>query len=857
MLLACPLAVDERLDVKQCETLEEVLRRVQFRMFDLEGAGLTDDGVATVFDMLEFYESATKLNLSFNKNIGPRGWQACARMIKRTPCLEYLDCRNTTLNDQSLPLLGRALRVNNGLVTLHMEACALSGRPLMILVAALKQNQTLRELFLSDNKLTPSDGMQVGSLLRVNSSLQLLDLRNNNLQDVGLSYLGDGLSEQTKESGLQTLVLWNNGVTHAGTPQLANVLAKSKHLETVNLGHNNLTNEGIHTLKNALIFNRSLLRLGLQSSKVTCEGAVALAEYIADNPCIQRLDLRDNDIRIAGLLALSLSAKVNLTITRIDLDKEPKKENMKDYAEQHHQLQDVIATYCQRNSKLEEHRRTTAALHPPQQQEEEESIADEPAILLPPSSLALAAADDTVDDAGGASRDLELTGSPFFPDCSAGGGGVGGATGGLRAPQPCGREESATPSPTEVFGVSPLTHSAGSTPPAFVRPPPIPDTPDSAASLPSPSPTSLGDADVATATAGSCGAEGVAMATTESRGDTGVAAAAAGSCEGVTVTTTLADRLMSLTASASPVAAATGTCSSRQPVNTHTMTFPHGILKHSANSLAAAVRGGAGREGGLSSSSSSSSQGASASSNTLATKSRFIVNRVMENLHPLIAKRAPQRDDGGATDAGGSSGGGNIVFKYSRDTDTVNAHILGDGSCSSSLDLTTSQVVPEGSEVEDVAAAAAAAAAVLGNGHDNANINSEEGAPVTTTTKLFLDEIAKRELEELGCLGARAPPPALINGDNIDCDGGSDDTSDGSPTWMTGLVDSATFDPEDDVFTAFPGDGKSGVPPEIGSTDEFEKELDEILAKLSCGTLVTTPIGDKATVADVASIDRS
>ena len=47
--------------------------------------------------------------------------------------------------------------------------------------AALKMNETLQELFLADNKLVPTDGAQLGNLLRYNHRLGLLDLRNNHL----------------------------------------------------------------------------------------------------------------------------------------------------------------------------------------------------------------------------------------------------------------------------------------------------------------------------------------------------------------------------------------------------------------------------------------------------------------------------------------------------------------------------------------------------------------------------------------------------------------------------------------------------------------------------------------------------
>jgi len=36
-----------------------------------------------MFDLLDYYESCERLNISYNKNLGIRGWQACARFIKK------------------------------------------------------------------------------------------------------------------------------------------------------------------------------------------------------------------------------------------------------------------------------------------------------------------------------------------------------------------------------------------------------------------------------------------------------------------------------------------------------------------------------------------------------------------------------------------------------------------------------------------------------------------------------------------------------------------------------------------------------------------------------------------------------
>lgn len=341
----------EKLDYKTCEALEEVFKRLQFKVVDLEQTNLDEDGASALFDMIEYYESATHLNISFNKHIGTRGWQAAAHMMRKTSCLQYLDARNTPLLDHSAPFVARALRIRSSLAVLHLENASLSGRPLMLLATALKMNVSLRELHLADNKLNGlQDSAQLGTLLKFNCSLQILDLRNNHVLDSGLAYICEGLKEQRK--GLVTLVLWNNQLTHTGMAFLGMTLPHTQSLETLNLGHNPIGNEGVRNLKNGLISNRSVLRLGLASTKLTCEGAVAVAEFIAESPRLLRLDLRENEIKTGGLMALSLALKVNHSLLRLDLDREPKKEAVKSFIETQKALLAEIQNGCKRNFVL-------------------------------------------------------------------------------------------------------------------------------------------------------------------------------------------------------------------------------------------------------------------------------------------------------------------------------------------------------------------------------------------------------------------------------------------------------------------------------------------------------------------------
>lgn len=104
-----------------------------------------------MFDMLDFYESTIHLNISSNNDIGTRGWQACARTLKKvigiydleinafcntvliilqSKSLEELEARNTILNESHIATLGRSLKFGSQLCVLKLENCNLADRPL-------------------------------------------------------------------------------------------------------------------------------------------------------------------------------------------------------------------------------------------------------------------------------------------------------------------------------------------------------------------------------------------------------------------------------------------------------------------------------------------------------------------------------------------------------------------------------------------------------------------------------------------------------------------------------------------------------------------------------------------------------
>uniref|UniRef100_A0A672I2Y4 Protein phosphatase 1 regulatory subunit 37 n=1 Tax=Salarias fasciatus TaxID=181472 RepID=A0A672I2Y4_SALFA len=174
-----------RLDHRSCEALEVVLKSLHFDFINLQAAQLEENGASSLLDMILYYESTTHLDVSDNSSMGTSGWRALAHLIKQSVRLSRLDLCNVPLVDYPVQALAKAL-LTSRLAVLHLDNAQLSGVPLYTLVGALKTNRALRELHLTSNVLNSyQDALQLGELLRYNTTLQTLELSSNTLADAG------------------------------------------------------------------------------------------------------------------------------------------------------------------------------------------------------------------------------------------------------------------------------------------------------------------------------------------------------------------------------------------------------------------------------------------------------------------------------------------------------------------------------------------------------------------------------------------------------------------------------------------------------------------------------------------------
>ncbi|KAH8350712.1 hypothetical protein KR084_004730 [Drosophila pseudotakahashii] len=197
-----PLKANQ-LVANDCEALEEIFKRIQYKCIDLSDCTLDESSLMALFQMIEYYEAANELDISYNKEqMTKRCWELCAYMVERSQELQLLNAESNQITKLGADSLGRALGSSN-LHTLKLEHCGLRGQPLVHLLSfagrGLYQNKMLKELWVGFNDLDCVDAQHIADMLRYNHSLELIDISNNNIRNEGVMYLVQALILQSTE----------------------------------------------------------------------------------------------------------------------------------------------------------------------------------------------------------------------------------------------------------------------------------------------------------------------------------------------------------------------------------------------------------------------------------------------------------------------------------------------------------------------------------------------------------------------------------------------------------------------------------------------------------------------------------
>ncbi len=186
---------------------------------------------------------------------------------------------------------------------------------------AVAGNHTLRNLFLSGNKIQQKGVMALASAILHGCSLSRLHLSNNDLGEEGINVLVQSIREV--ETRVQQLLQRQGGIkigynikpvtieefnvdnvsmTTKGFETLSSMVMMNYNLKNISLGNNNLSDSDLALLSQSLTQNKKnpLKTLILSFNKITCVGVEGLMNAVWGSSTLREIKLDNNMVKDRG-----------------------------------------------------------------------------------------------------------------------------------------------------------------------------------------------------------------------------------------------------------------------------------------------------------------------------------------------------------------------------------------------------------------------------------------------------------------------------------------------------------------------------------------------------------------------------
>ena len=229
--------------------------------------------------------------------------------------------------------------------TLNVSSNSVTGPSVVSLFIVLERNTCLKTLDLFDNNITAGEhseavGQAIEGMLRVNQSLQVLELLNCDLDDTVIGHIATGLTHNTTlqelDIGLNRSVTsdgfgcnrsvtsdgfgCNRSVTSDGWVQFFQTTRNgTTSLQKLDISINNLQSEGVIALSRMLLHNKTITALFIsdisRSATITTEEWIQLFQVLHQHPTLSILNISENNLGREGSIALGECLHHNKTIT--------------------------------------------------------------------------------------------------------------------------------------------------------------------------------------------------------------------------------------------------------------------------------------------------------------------------------------------------------------------------------------------------------------------------------------------------------------------------------------------------------------------------------------------------------------
>ena len=179
-------------------------------------------------------------------------------------------------------------------------------------VFSLLMFKHLIQLNISDIGITEVGTCALSDYLKVNISLQSLEISHNSIKDNGLTGILNNLP-----STLVRLIVSGCHLTHKGAVSIGKMLSINKTLKYLKISSNFIKDDGISAISDGLHINMTLIQLVARRCGFHSIGAESIAKMLQANKTLKYLDISSNNIGDSGIKAVTHSIRTNSTLIQL------------------------------------------------------------------------------------------------------------------------------------------------------------------------------------------------------------------------------------------------------------------------------------------------------------------------------------------------------------------------------------------------------------------------------------------------------------------------------------------------------------------------------------------------------------
>ena len=241
-------------------------------------------------------------------NIGDQEAEMLARYRSFALSLKVVD-----LSDNSFTCKGiHFIMVNIIQYSINLTHFLIAGNPICddgINMFVLLHLQYIVRLDITNIKMTKVGAYALSKYLKINNSLESLEIGGNDINDDGLIKILNNLNHI-----LVRLIVSDCHLSSNDAISISNMLRVNKTLKYLEISRNCIGDDGIKAISDSLHVNTTLIQLKAYYCNFHDEGAKCIAEMLHKNNSLKYLDISLNVIGEDGMTAITHSLYINNTL---------------------------------------------------------------------------------------------------------------------------------------------------------------------------------------------------------------------------------------------------------------------------------------------------------------------------------------------------------------------------------------------------------------------------------------------------------------------------------------------------------------------------------------------------------------